>query len=68
MKEKKQRRPYKWGAKAFLASFEVGEHRIVGDEFRWRSLTALSSRMRIEYGCQFCFSTTGGTKLIIRTK
>jgi hypothetical protein len=66
--EKKARSPYKWGAKAYLASFEIGEHRIFNDEFRWRSLMSIASKLRREYGCLFCFSAAQGTKVIIRTR
>ena len=51
--EKKKRRPYIRGAKAFLASFEIGEERIINGEFRWSSILAIASRLKQEYGCEF---------------
>lgn len=54
--EKKKRSPYKLGAKAFLASFEVGETKEIKDEYSWNGIRATASRLKREYGCQFLCS------------
>ena len=65
--EKKKRNPYRWGVKSYLSSFVIGEERIVNEEFSWRSIRAIASAMKREYGCQFqCRFKIGKPKLIKR--
>lgn len=56
-KHELKRRPYKWGAKAYLSSFDVGETRTFNNEFRWDSLRPIASKMKSMYGCEFSFCT-----------
>ena len=63
---KKKRKPYKLGAKAFLASFEVGETREIKDEYSWDGIRATASKLKREYGCQFFCSLSSGKKTITR--
>ena len=53
--EKKKRKPYKRGAKAYLSSFEIGEERVVKDEYSWNGIRSVASRMKSDYGCHFVF-------------
>ena len=53
---KKKRQPYKWGLKAFLSSFEIGETRVIKDGFTWDGIRTTASRLKREYGCQFLCS------------
>ena len=64
--EKKKRKPYKLGLKAFLASFEIGETRVIKDEFTWDGIRTTASRLKREYGCQFFCSLSSGKKTITR--
>ena len=65
--EKKKRNPYRWGVKAYLSSFVIGEERTIGDELLWSSIKSVASRMKIDYGCQFqCSARIGKPKLIKR--
>ena len=64
--EKKKRRPYRWGVKAFLSSFEVGEERIVKEEYSWDGIRTLASQMKRDYGCQFYCSLSTGRKVVKR--
>ena len=52
---KKKRKPYKRGAKAFLSSFEIGEERVIKDEYSWNGIRSVASRMKSDYGCHFVF-------------
>lgn len=65
-KEKKKRNPYRRGAKAYLASFDVGETRQFQPEFNWDSLRSIASIMKRHFGCRYVFSTTGSTRHITR--
>ena len=65
--EKKKRNPYRWGVKAYLSSFVIGEERTICEEFSWNSIKSMASRMRLDYGCQFrCSARIGKPKLIKR--
>lgn len=55
--EKKQRRPYKWGAKAFLTSMEVGETRILDDRFTREGLRGAAVALWKLYDCRYVFRT-----------
>lgn len=67
-KPKQIRRPYKWGAKAFLSSFEVGESREYHEKFEWRNLISIASRMKREFGCQYLFNSVDHLRFITRVK
>lgn len=67
-RNEKKRREYKWGAKAYLSSFEIGEVRRYRFEYRWDSLKSLASKMKALYGCQYSFSSTAGHRIIVRIK
>ena len=61
------RAKYQWGAKAYLAGFDVHESRIYNERFPWRSLAAIASRMGKTYGMIFKFKThKDGTRTITR--
>lgn len=66
--ERKPRRPYKWGEKAFLAGLEIGQRIIVTDEqVNWRSIQSIACKMAKEFGCEFRFHTKrNGQKEIMR--
>lgn len=49
------RNPYKWGAKEYLASMEVGETRRDDGRFDWRGLQSVASHMYWEYWCKYRF-------------
>ena len=53
----KHRRPYKWGAKEYLSSMDVGETRILDERFTGNGLRCAASRMKELYGCVFVFRT-----------
>ena len=52
-----QRQPYRWGAKEYLSSMEVGETRHDDGQFSWRGLQCVASVMQKDYGCKFVFRT-----------
>ena len=64
--EKKKRKPYKRGAKAFLASFEIGEIRVVTDEYSWSGIRSSAARLKRDFGCQFHCSLSTGRKVVKR--
>ena len=51
------RKPYKWGAKAYLASMEVGETRTDDGRYNWRGLQFIAAQMQRDYGSKFVFRT-----------
>ena len=65
-KEPKKRNPYRRGAKAYLASFDVGEKREYKETFCWENLRSIASRMKSDFGCKFTFCKDGVTKYITR--
>lgn len=60
------RSKYKWGAKHYLSSFEIGETREHTDEFRWDTLRCMASKFKAEYNCRFTFYTSQGKRFIKR--
>lgn len=63
------RQPYKWGAKRFLASMEVGEKREIDtDKFHFRGMQAVASRLKKEYDCGWSFEATPTGRFVIRIK
>lgn len=67
-KEPTKRRPYRWGAKEYLAGFNVGETKIYQDQFRWRSLQEIASRLKMGFGSIFRFDTIEKVKYITRIR
>ena len=66
-KERKRRKPYKWGAKPFLSEFNVGDIKVVKDDtLDWHSLRTMAARMRRDYGCLFLFHNE--ERIIVRVK
>ena len=61
--EKKKRKPYKRGAKAYLSSFEIGEKRVIKDEYSWNGIRSVASRMKSDYGCHFVFRNKEITRI-----
>lgn len=53
----KQRQAYRWGAKQYLSSMEVGETRRDDGRFNWRGLQYIASRIQKDYGCKYVFRT-----------
>ena len=65
-KEPKKRNPYRRGAKAYLASFVVGETREFHEDLNWRNLSSIASKMKSDFGCQFRLWTAKGKRFIER--
>jgi hypothetical protein len=65
-KEPTKRRPYQWGAKEYLAGFEIGERRVYNDRFPWDSLKCTAAKMKSNFGVQFIFNTIKGKQYITR--
>ena len=65
-KEPKKRNPYRRGAKAYLASFNVGETREYNEVFCWDNLRSIACHMKSDFGCQFTFCKDGLTRYITR--
>ena len=65
-KEPTKRRPYQWGAKDFLADFDVGESKQYQDRFPWDSLKSIAAKMKSQFGVQFTFSSINRKKYITR--
>ena len=65
-REIKKRNPYRRGAKAYLASFDVGETRQFQYDYKWESLRSIATMMKRHFGCRYVFSTTGSARHITR--
>lgn len=65
-KEPTKRRPYQWGAKEYLADFDVGECKQYQDRFPWDSLKSIAAKMKSQFGVHFAFSSINGKKYITR--
>lgn len=61
-----KRRPYQWGAKEYLADFDVGECKQYQDRFPWDSLKSIAAKMKSQFGVQFTFSSINGKRYITR--
>lgn len=61
-KVSEERSRYKWGAKEYLSSFNVGEMREWDGVFPWRSLSCIASKLKKQYGCVFRLATIEATK------
>jgi hypothetical protein len=66
IKQKKKRNQYRRGAKAYLASFDVGEIRQFQYDFSWDGLRSIASKMKRDFGCRYTFCTTGYLRHIKR--
>lgn len=60
MPEEEKRKPlprakYRWGAKDYLASFEIGETRICDPKFKWNSIRSIACVLKRQFGCSFIF-------------
>ena len=66
VKPQTKRQPYKWGAKDYLSSFEVGETRIYDEIFPWRNLSSIACKMRRDFGCRYSLYTYNGQRMITR--
>ena len=63
------RQQYKWGAKAFLASMEVGEKREIDTElFNYRGMQTQANALKKEYDSRWSFETTPTGRYVIRVK
>ena len=65
-KSKSKRQPYKWGAKNYLSSFEVGETRVYEEICSWRNLSSIACKMRRDFGCRYSLYTDNGQRMITR--
>ena len=67
-KRKEERARYKWGAKAYLSSFSVGEMREWDGSYPWRTLSSTAVRLKRDYGCAYRLTTIAQTnkKVIMR--
>lgn len=66
--EKKKRKPYQWGVKAYLTSFEVGEERVFDGRFQYNTLRSIASRLHRDYGVQYSFRIVDGIRKVRRLK
>ena len=66
--ETKKRKPYAWGVKAYLTSFEVGEEREFDGAFLYNSLRSTASRLHRDYGVQYSFRIIDGVRKVRRLK
>jgi hypothetical protein len=66
LKDPTKRRPYQWGAKEYLADFDVGECKQYQDRFPWDSLKSIAAKMKSQFGVQFTFSSINGKRYITR--
>lgn len=66
--EARKRQPYTWGAKAYLASFNVGECREYKESFIWESLKSIATKLKKDFDCQYIFNTAGSKRYITRVK
>jgi hypothetical protein len=64
--ETKKRRPYAWGVKAYLTSFEVGEERVLDGRFLYNSLRVTASRLHRYYGVQYTFRIIDAVRKVRR--
>ena len=66
VKPQTKRQPYKWGAKAYLSSFDVGETRSYKEDYYWRNLSSIASAMSRQFGCKYSLWTDNGQRMITR--
>lgn len=66
MKEKKKRKPYKRGAKSFLASMEVLETKVIPSTLAPRGIASCASMLKAEVGMQFAQTKRGGINYVTR--
>lgn len=60
------RQIYKWGAKHYLASMEVGELLKEDGTYSWAGLRQTASRLKAEFGSEWKFFTTPEGRYIKR--
>jgi hypothetical protein len=60
------RKPYRWGVKEYLSSFEVGEKRACDERFVWASIRSIASHMKKAYGVCYRFETKNNIHYITR--
>lgn len=65
-KEPKKRNPYRRGAKAYLASFVVGEEREFVEDLNWDNLRSIASNMKRDFGCVFSFKRIKEKRFVTR--
>ena len=65
-KEPKKRNPYRRGAKAYLASFVVGEEREFNEDLNWDNLRSIASNMKRDFGCTFSFRRVKEKRFVTR--
>lgn len=64
----RKRQPYKRGATTFLATFRVGETRKYEGQLVYSTLKSIASKLKSDYGCMYCFSSSPDGKYITRIK
>lgn len=63
------RQQYKWGAKQFLATMEVGERlKIDTERFSYRGMQTQANALKKEYDSRWSFETTPTGRYVIRVK
>lgn len=60
------RKQYKWGAKAFLVSMEVGETRYNDGSLNWRGVQCMACRLSADFPCKWKFRTKHREKSVTR--
>lgn len=66
IKPASQRNAYRWGAKDYLSSFQVGEAKQYNGDYSWESLKSIASNLKKLYGVQYVFNTVGLKRYISR--
>lgn len=66
--QEKKRKPYRWGVKEYLTSFEVGEERVFDETFQYNTLRSIASRLHRDYGVQYSFRIINGIRKVRRLK
>ena len=67
-REPKKRNPYRRGAKAYLASFNVGDIREYNEPYNWDTLRSIASKMKSDFGCIFVFHNSKQERFITRVR
>lgn len=62
------RKAYKWGAKQYLASMEVGEKRRDDGSFSWRGMQAVACALAAEFNSKWQFTTTQQGRFVTRIR
>lgn len=62
------RQAYRWGAKHYLASMEVGESREDDGTYHWRGMQCIATHLRRQYAAVYRFRTKDGIRTVTRMR